>query len=736
MTRFHTVPAATAVFRPNTSSLQSAYTGNSQLPDRAPEETRLQLVVSDFLGPSPLSIPLDLIMRSIEGVSSLSLIYSRDLRGDRRLDLGVAWTSPTHTFSPQAVADYVSPVLSGIKLIDTLYPSPGGATLATPPVHLLAKGVICDVAMMTPPGRPESIRWPDRLRLPASDSIEFDIAAALETLERTHGAYALRLELSQFTLGLTERLVLGNLLKVSRPSIRDLHEDPVSGMQRVQTTQQILSWTTADSAFRLTCSLQLERASTLVAETVARSLFPMGGETSFEPTRDVELDLTLAWQSDQPMSCLTPTLLQLKALGFAQPCDVSRTRAAVDAPAVEIGHDPDGTPITIPQRDLDRHTLLLGATGTGKSTLLRQLIAQAASQDQPIVLIDPHGDLFDEAISHFGPETADILDFSGDGAPFSLDILQGDPSNPARHANFIANQMIDIFRKVLYRGVDEAFGPMFAAYFRNAILILMLSNTHDDRALWMCRTSLLDLDRVFFDRTFRSALLDRCADPLVNRFWSQIAVKAGGEASLENIAPYILSKLTALTGNPHLRSFLCPGRPEVDIGCSLAQKRSILVNLAKGQLGEIDAALAGAVVSTKLFAALMSRCGRTDRPRPPVRIFFDEFQTYATPALAQLLSEGRKTGAAVTLASQDLTSNGGSERRGDLAGTILSNVGNLIAFRLGPADARLLTDWYGSESLAACDFMGLADYTFLARLMKNGCPTTPSFGCIPNGGRR
>jgi hypothetical protein len=230
--------------------------------------------------------------------------------------------------------------------------------------------------------------------------------------------------------------------------------------------------------------------------------------------------------------------------------------------------------------------------------------------------------------------------------------------------------------------------------------------------------------------------MDRCPDAQVNRFWSQIAVKAGGEASLENIAPYILSKLTALTGNPHLRSFLCPGRPEVDIGCSLAQKRSILVNLAKGQLGEIDAALAGAVVSTKLFAALMSRCGRTDQPRPPVRLFFDEFQTYATPALAQLLSEGRKTGAAVTLASQDLTSNGGSERRGDLAGTILSNVGNLVAFRLGPADARLLTDWYGSEGLDPRDFMGLPDYTFLARLMKNGCPTTPRFGCIPSGGGR
>jgi hypothetical protein len=207
----------------------------------------------------------------------------------------------------------------------------------------------------------------------------------------------------------------------------------------------------------------------------------------------------------------------------------------------------------------------------------------------------------------------------------------------------------------------------------------------------------------------------------VVRFWEGIAVRAGGEASLENITTYITSKLTQLTGNPVIRPMISGERPSADLSAAMEAGRPVLVNLAKGSIGRSDAVLVGALFTAELMRILMMRCAQARTGRRIARIYLDEFQTYSTDTLAQLMAEGRKTGAEMVLATQDMTSFGGGDVRQNVAGSILTNCGNLAAFRSGPRDAALLSEWLGGATEVS-DLMRLPDRHFVLRSLRQGVP--------------
>jgi hypothetical protein len=119
-------------------------------------------------------------------------------------------------------------------------------------------------------------------------------------------------------------------------------------------------------------------------------------------------------------------------------------------------------------------------------------------------------------------------------------------------------------------------------------------------------TSLLDLEKVFGDSSFRRSLLEKCGDPQVVSFWKNIALKAGGDLSLENVAPYITSKLAQIAGNPLVRPIVCGSRTTLDLPAALSAGRTVLVNLAKGLVGGPDAAIIGGIITIRLVAAAMA----------------------------------------------------------------------------------------------------------------------------------
>ena len=383
---------------------------------------------------------------------------------------------------------------------------------------------------------------------------------------------------------------------------------------------------------------------------------------------------------------------------------------------VNLGVDELGRAVAVHADDLRQHLYIVGQTGVGKSTMLRNIALADAQAGRPFVMVDPHGDLHAEvldALPRSIRSRAIIADASDFDAPFSLNILEVKGPYAAIQRNFIANQLVGLFKSV-YGHNPDAFGPMFEAYFRGALFLLMDAGGSD--------ASLLDLERLFGDGSYRRGLLEKCTDSTVTSFWRNVAQKAGGEASLENIAPYITSKLSQLAGNPLLRPILCTPRSTLDLPQALADGRTILVNLAKGLTGS-DAGILGGIVTIRLFAAGMERARLPLSERRMTRVILDEFQTYgAVSVLAEALAEVRKYGLSIVLANQSVSQIDG--RAGDVAHAILGNTGNLAVFRVGPKDAALLAEWLGPE-VSAATLLRLPNHTCVARLLRTGEPTLP-----------
>jgi len=570
------------------------------------------------------------------------------------------------------------------------------------------------------------------LLLPVQGKLRLDILGTLAGLAASNMPYELRIDITSKSLTVAHQLMLGRVLQQYRPDYQDLVEDPTGAQARSAVVKLLDAWQSCGVGWQITASLALPEGNAALIGAIEARLFGMPVVDHEARQPEDTLDLSFAIPTTESLPGFIPPLPSLERLGFAG----SRQFASPPKQTLNrlhIGSCADRSDFTIARPDLARHALVLGATGTGKSTLLKQMIRQDIADGIATIVIDPHGDLFDDALATMPTAAlsqAVIADASGRHGPFGIDVLNAQSSDKAQNAGFVANQLITIFTRVLYTETKEACGPMFESYFRNAVLLLMLSDPPRSTDTIVLEgpqgsPSLLDFQRLFHDASFRRRCLETCTDRQVVEFWRGIATRAGGEGALENIAPYIVSKLTQFTGNALIRPIISGETPPIDFTASLDAGKCMLFNLSKGSAGEKDASLIGALVTVQLLATLLSRCARPRSERPPVRIYMDEFQTYATSTTAQLLAEGRKAGAELVLASQDLTSFGGSGHKPDVAGAILSNVANLMCFRTGPRDARLLSDWYAPH-ITNATLMGLPDRIFAARTLDAGVPQIPA----------
>lgn len=374
-----------------------------------------------------------------------------------------------------------------------------------------------------------------------------------------------------------------------------------------------------------------------------------------------------------------------------------------------LGETRLGAAVTLSEASRSRHLFVCGATGVGKSSLIARLALADIRAGAGVILVDPHGDLVSE-IGRLAPGRALVADAGDFDDPFTLNILQVEGPHQDIQRNFIANQLIRVLRDTLYAGTPEAFGPVFEMYFRNALMLVMTGGGPE--------ATLADFERVFAEPAYRRKLLDECEDERISMFWRGIALKAGGELGLENVAPYIISKLTQFIGNPAMRRIVCAPRSSLDLPGEMARGEARLISLAKGAFGETEAALLGGLIATKLFAAALSRASLASEARGPVRVYLDEFQTYAAEPIGSMLAESRKYGIEVTLATQSLARLRHLPRGGAVAEAILGNVANLVAFRSGPDDARLLAEWMGD--VEPLDLMRLDDHEAVARLLDDG----------------
>ncbi|MDP3975198.1 MAG: type IV secretion system DNA-binding domain-containing protein [Candidatus Jorgensenbacteria bacterium] len=370
-------------------------------------------------------------------------------------------------------------------------------------------------------------------------------------------------------------------------------------------------------------------------------------------------------------------------------------------------------PVRLAEEDRRRHLYLVGQTGTGKSTLITSLAAQDMNEGRGVAVIDPHGDLIERLLSLVPPKRMGdvvVFDPSDLALPLGLNMIEHDPAYPEQKT-FIVNELLGIFDR-LY-DLKTTGGPMFEQYMRNALLLLMEDAPVEP-------ATLMEVPRIFTDASFRARKLARITNPTVQDFWEKEAVKAGGEAALQNITPYITSKFAAFTTNDYMRVIVGQTRSAFNFRELMDRGGILLVNLAKGKIGDLNANLLGMIVVGKLLMAALGRGDLTETSRRDFYCFIDEFQNFTTDSIATILSEARKYRLDLTIAHQFL-----GQLTEKIQGAVFGNVGSSLIFRVGAPDAEMLAKQLGG-TFVPDDLTNLDNFRGAMKLLVDG-ETTPPF---------
>ncbi len=354
-------------------------------------------------------------------------------------------------------------------------------------------------------------------------------------------------------------------------------------------------------------------------------------------------------------------------------------------------------PVAISASDSLRHLHVLGPTGVGKSTLLLNLIVQDMYAGRGVVVIEPKGDLIGDVLERVPEQRLDdvVLLDPTDKQPVGLNPLAA----AGRSAELVADQLLAVFH-----GLYAAhWGPRTQDILHAGLLTLALSPP----------ATLVGLPLLLTDPAFRRRVVGRIGDPIaLGPFWAGFEAWSEAERTAA-IAP-VMNKLRPFL-RPQLRGVIGQAQPGLDVRQVFTERKILLVNLAKGQLGPEAAALLGSLFVAALWQAILERSVVEPRRRHPVTVFIDEFQDYLhlPTDLSEALAAARGLGVGLHLAHQHL-----HQLEPGLRSAVLANARSRVCFQLGSEDARLLAT--GTNRLEAEDFRSLGQFEIYAALVAGG----------------
>jgi len=373
------------------------------------------------------------------------------------------------------------------------------------------------------------------------------------------------------------------------------------------------------------------------------------------------------------------------------------------------------------RNDRRRHTYIIGKSGVGKSKLIAGMAIQDIINGEGVCVLDPHGDLIADIASRIPPERAeDVIYFSPSDIerPMALNLLEFDERYPEQKT-FVINEIIKIFDK-LY-DLRATGGPIFEQYMRNAMLLIM-----DDPSTG---STLMEIPKVLADASFRNMKLAKCRDHTVVEFWRKEAEKAGGDAALANVVPYVTSKLTQFISNDTMRPIIGQQRSSFNMRDLMDKRKILLINLSKGAIGEMNAYLLGMILIGKILMAALSRTDMSESARKDFYLYIDEFQNFTTDSINSILSEARKYGLNLIIAHQylgQLTDKSGNKAIRD---AVFGNVGTWMLFKIGSDDAEVMEKEF-SPVFNQYDLINVEKYTAYVKLLVDNTATRP-FSMVP-----
>jgi len=237
--------------------------------------------------------------------------------------------------------------------------------------------------------------------------------------------------------------------------------------------------------------------------------------------------------------------------------------------------------------------------------------------------------------------------------------------------------------------------------------------------------TLLEVPRVFSDPAFRRLKLSKVEDPVVKNFWEKEAQKAGGEASLANITPYVTSKFNTFIANEFVRPIIAQQKSSISFRNIMDDQKILLVNLAKGKIGEINSNLLGLIIVSKILMAALSRTDISEDQRKDFYMYLDEFQNFATDSISTILSEARKYKLSLIMAHQFI-----GQLKDNIKDAIFGNVGSMMIFRTGIDNAEFLEKQFQPD-FEAGDIINLDNLNAYVKLLVNNQPMQPFNVIVP-----
>jgi type IV secretory pathway TraG/TraD family ATPase VirD4 len=360
--------------------------------------------------------------------------------------------------------------------------------------------------------------------------------------------------------------------------------------------------------------------------------------------------------------------------------------------------------IGIKEKNRRGHIYVIGKTGTGKSSLLGNMAISDIEGGNGIALIDPHGDLAESLLKHIPKDRInDVIYFNPGDLEYPIAFNPLEKVHPDFH-HLIVSGLISVFRKIW----SEFWGPRLEHILRHALYTL----------LEYPESTLLDVPRLLTEKEFRFKVINSITNPHIKAFWLNEFEKYSAWLKTEAVAP-ILNKMGQFLTSLPLRNVIGQPVNRFHIGKAMDEGKILIVNLAKGKLGEDNSALLGSMLVTEIYLSALRRARIPEAERRAFYLYVDEFYTFITLSFADILSEARKYGLNLVLAHQYIT-----QLHEKVSDAIFGNVGTIIAFRVGADDAAFLAKEFG-PTFSESDLINLPNHNIYLKLMVNGITSQP-----------
>lgn len=354
--------------------------------------------------------------------------------------------------------------------------------------------------------------------------------------------------------------------------------------------------------------------------------------------------------------------------------------------------------------DRRRHMYVIGKTGMGKTTMLENLVLNDIYAGHGVGLVDPHGDFAEKIINFIPPRRInDVVYFNPADLTYPIGFNILEMVNPD-HKHLVASGLMGVFKKIW---VDMWSSRM--EYILNNTILALLDFPN---------TTLLGINRLLSDKEYRRRVVNCIKDPVVKAFWETEFASYNDRYAQEAVAP-IQNKIGQFLSASVIRNIVAQVKSKIDIRDIMDNRKIFIMNLSKGRIGEDNSALLGGMLITKLQLTAMERVDMAEADRPDFFLYVDEFQNFATPSFANILSEARKYHMGLVMAHQYMEQLDETVRE-----AVLGNVGTIATFRVGSTDAEILAKEFVPIFLEE-DLINLPKYNVYLKLMIDGVASKP-----------